>query len=801
MEYLEGETLANRIAARGGVAVADALTIAIQIASALDKAHRAGIVHRDLKPGNIMLTKSGAARPGSPQAKLLDFGLAKTGASITAAAGLSMLPTMPPNLTAQGTILGTFQYMAPEQLEGQDADARSDIFAFGAVVYEMLTGKKAFEGKSQASLIHAIIGIDPPPITARQPLAPHALDRIVRKCLAKDRDARWQSANDLHDALKWIDEAQSPVTPLAVAETRPRPSLLPWAIATLGLLIGAAGWFVGLRHPAEELPVLRLDVTTPPSSDPVSFALSPSGRLLVFVTTADDGASKLWLRPLDQTTAQPLAGTEGAVGPFWAPDSRAVAFFSNGKLKRLDLAAGAPQVLADAPSAFMGGAWSRDGVIVFAPNTTGGLQRVAATGGITTVATRPATNQFSHRLPSFLPDGRHFLFYVGLSQPDVQGVYLGSLDAPDVRRIIAADSAAAYAPPGYLLMVRQGVLMATPFDAGSGGLRGEPVPIAQRVGWALNARGAFSVSTTGILAHRMSGMGRRQLVWFDRRGTEVGTFGEPDEYVVASPDLSSNGQRVAVARVVQGQADIWLIDGARGVRSRFTFDGGNLPVWAPDGSRIAFQATRDGMRSLFEKLSNGARDEQRLFASSSPKIPADYSPDGRTLLYVDRDAATGSDLWALPLNGAQKPFAVVHTRFEEDEGQFSPDGHWLAYRSNESGQSEIYVQRFPGPGAKQLVSSGGGSQPRWRRDGRELFYVAADLRLMAMTIRAAADEQPLDVSTPVPLFPTRLAGTDQPRPQYAVARDGQRFLMNVVADEATTAPITIVQNWSAALKK
>jgi dipeptidyl aminopeptidase/acylaminoacyl peptidase len=378
-------------------------------------------------------------------------------------------------------------------------------------------------------------------------------------------------------------------------------------------------------------------------------------------------------------------------------------------------------------------------------------------------------------------------------------VYLGTLDAPDTQRVLLGAVAAVYAPPDHLLTVRQGALVAVPFDVERGTVSGEPIAVAPAVG-TISSWGAFSVSATGLLAYRAGVARHRQLTWFDRDGTAVGPVGTHSDG--ASLDLASDGQRVVIGRMVQGKADVWLID-AKGVSSRFTFGpGNNFPVWTPDGSRVAFSSwTNNTHWDLFEKPANGAREEQRLLVSSDSKIPNDWSPDGRILLYANRDSGTGSDLWALPIGGAQKPFPIVQTRFNEDEGQFSPDGRWIAYRSNESGRDEVYVQPFPGPAGKQLVSTAGGSQPRWRRNGKELFYVAADTKLMAVPIASPSDGHTLEVGLPVPLFRTRLVGVDQPKAQYAVAADGQRFLMNVVADESTASPITIVQNWTAAVKK
>ena len=768
MECLEGETLEQRLK-KGALPLDQALQMGIQIADALAVAHRAGIVHRDLKPGNVMLTKSGA--------KLLDFGLAKVGASAVAG-GLSMLPTTPPGQTQPGAILGTFQYMAPEQLEGHEADARADIFALGAVMYEMVTGKKAFEGKSQASLIAAILASEPPAMAALQPLTPPLLDHVVHRCLAKDPDDRWQSASDVMRELKWIAGAGSQIDVGSRIKSRTRNrERVAWLIAAFSVVVALVA--LSMRFVGRELPepaTTRFDVVTPPTSDPTAFALSADGRQLAFVATTE-GVSRIWVRPLDRVAAEPLAGTEGASHPFWAPDGDAIGFFAGRKLKRVNLTGGATQTLADAP-AERGGTWSSDGVIVFAPTTFGPLMRVSATGGTAMPVTRLDPGQGSHRWPQFLPDGRRFLFFMGFSSSEVtRGVYIGTLDGEESRRVLETETAAMYAPAAAaLLLVRQNVLFALRFDQTRAVVTGEPVPVAQAVGSEPGvARGTFAVSATGVLAHRPSGGERRQLVWVDRTGTVLGTLGAADENALGNPELTLDGRHVAVQRAVQGNVDVWLIDIGRGVPNRFTFDAGSDgdPVWAPDGTRVAFRSSRgdEAVLNLYEKAASGITDEQRMLATSESKTPLAWSPDGRFLLYVTQDAVTGADLWALPVtNGrsttrsatsdatvsaVQQPqgglsgsstspraapangspaFPIVQTRFDETGGQFSPDGRWITYESNESGSVEVYVQAFPGPGRKSQVSVAGGYEPRWRPDGKELFYIAPDGRLMAVTI-------------------------------------------------------------------
>ena len=795
MQYLEGDTLQDRLR-KGALPPDQALKTAVEIASALDRAHRAGIVHRDLKPGNIMLTKTGA--------KLLDFGLAKS-SPVVASAGLSMLPTTPPAaMTAQGTILGTFQYMAPEQLEGQDADARTDIFAFGATLYEMLTGTKAFEGKTHASLIGAIMHSEPTPLTTLQALTPPTLDRIVRKCLAKRADTRWQSAADLEDELRWVAETGG--TPVAGTPAAPaRHAWLAWTLlAMAGLMIVALSIpaVLHLRERPLANPEVRLELTTPATRQPLHFAISPDGGRLVFVASGD-GGQRLWQRPLDGVTALPLEGTEGAEYPFWSPDSRAIGFFAAGKLKRIDIAGGPPQIVADAPTG-RGGAWNRDGTILFATTNASALLRVPSSGGEPLAVTKlDPPRQGSHRWPQFLPDGRHFLFFAQ-GNPEGQGIYLGSLDGTDTTRLTPAEAAGAYAEPGALLFMRESTLVARSLDVESGTLTGDAVTVADRVSYDAGfSLGGFSVSAVGRLAYRGSGSERRQLTWFDRTGKMVGVAGDldADGLLSVTPELSPDGRRIAVTRTVQSNVDIWVIDVLRGGTTRFTFDPAAdlFGVWSPDGTRVAFDSNRNGIDDLFVKPSSGGGAEELVLASPFVKIPTAWSLDGRFMLHQYGDPKTGWDLAALPMIGDRKPIVVVNTPFEERGGQFSPDGRWVAYQSNESGRFEVYVQPFPGPGGKWQVSTAGGTDARWRSDGKELFFLAADAQLMAVPVRAS--NSTFEAGSPAALFQRRMVvgGGADLRAQYAVSRDG-RFLLNVPDDTSTAAPITLILNWKPALK-
>jgi Tol biopolymer transport system component len=803
MELIEGETLESRLnglrAGSGGqgLPIEQALTIAIQIADALDAAHRAGIVHRDLKPGNVMLTKSGA--------KLLDFGLAKTGAPSGAVRGATLLPTTPANLTVQGTILGTFQYMSPEQLEGADADARTDVFAFGALLYEMLTGRKAFAGKSQATLIAAIVGTTPPPVSSVQPLTPPALDQIIKRCLEKDPGDRWQTARDLLLQLKWVAEggSQAGVAAPIVARRKGRERLAWGLTGVLAVLL--AGVAVVAVRPLLSAPpqqgAMRFSIL-PPDKQSISGApvISPDGRRIVFVSTNADGAAKLWSRPIEALTAVLLPDTDDASYPFWSPDSRFVGFFASGQLKKIDIAGGSPQVLCDAPSG-RGGTWNQKGVVVFASTSVGGLFRVSSAGGspVAISTLDPARNENSHRWPHFLPDGRHFLFLSLTAKPEDLAIYMGDLESKTASRLLSADGEAWYAG-GFVVFGRKNTLLAQAFDTKRVGLgTGDPAPVAEKISDAPNSSGlAYSMSDTGVLAY-VSGatVGISQLTWVDRSGKTVGTLGQPGQYQF--PQLSPDGTRLAVT-LFGANADIWVADVVRGLMTRATFDVAtdSVAVWSPDGAKITFGSERvTGYSDLFQRLSSGAGTEEQLSKSTVAKFPFAWTPDGKSLLF-SQSAPKGFELWVLPLVGDRKTYPYLQTGFNSAQAQLSPDGHWVAYASNESGRYEIYVQSFPTPGAKAQLSGSGGNQPRWARDGKEIFYVAADRKLTAVAIRTDTAVHP---GSATPLFETRLADpAPYGLPQYEVAPDGKRFLL-VAAKDTAAVPMTVVLNWTAALPK
>jgi eukaryotic-like serine/threonine-protein kinase len=803
LELLDGETLADRLQ-RGPLPVQELLRYAIQIGDALDKAHRQGVVHRDLKPGNIMLTKSGVA-------KLLDFGLAKHTGGTAPAAGLTALATAGPPLTAEGSILGTFQYMAPEQLEGKEADARSDVFAFGAVLYEMATGRRAFQGKSTASVIAAILHVDPPSITTLQPLSPPALETLVSRCLVKDPEERWQSARDLVYELQSIAEAGVPsANPVASSRPGIRKERILWIAAVALLAVTAAALGLGWRGAVSTDPeVLRAFIPAPEGTTYRSFAfnagpvaVSPDGRRLVFSARKKDGADLLWLRPIDSVVATPLVGTEGGSYPFWSPDGRSIGFFAAGKLRRIDVAGGPALSLCDASDG-RGGAWSRDGVILFSSNASSGLFRIPADGGAPVQVTTldKAQREETHRWPQFLPDGRRFIFFVRVGQAREGNVMMaGSLDGGRSKVILRTDSQSIYSS-GYLLFMRQTTLMAQAFDTEDLTLEGEAVAVADQVVFdAPLSHGVFSASDRGLLVYQTGTPGGGTLLtWFDRAGRKLGVLGEraPIIYFSLSPDLKS----VAVDELdlSLGPPDVWIYDVARGLRSRFTFEraADSRPIWSPDGSKVVFSSSRNGDLDLYIKSFSGSGEEQLLLAADGSQAPGSWSSDGRYLAYSTFGGPSMSDIWVLPFFGDRKPIPFLQTQFHEETPEFSPDGRWIAYTSTESGRYQVYVAPFPGPGRKWQISAGEGRFPRWRKDGRELYYLAPDNTITAVQIRL--EDSAVDVGASTALFktpPVYSTGTI-----YRVTPDGERFLVNTALEDPFSAPLTVVQNWSAALRK
>ncbi len=799
MEYLEGETLTERLK-KGPMPLDQVLQYAIEIADALDKAHRKGITHRDLKPGNIRLTKSGT--------KLLDFGLAKLRQEAGPTTPLSQLPTAKEAITAQGTILGTLQYMAPEQVEGKtnEIDARTDIFAFGAVVYEMATGKKPFEGKSQASLIVSILEREPPAMSSLQPMTPPALDRAVKTCLAKEPDSRWQTAGDLCRELKWIAESakQTGVAVPAVAQRNLKKRIL-WMTAAVAVLVAALITAVISFHKSPaEVRAVRFTVAPPEKQafpvnalTPNFLSVSPDGSKLAFVARDPTGNSMLWIRDLDSQTAQPLPGTDDAWAPFWSADSRFIAFTAGASLKKVAVAGGPPQTIT-ASSATGGGTWNRDGVVLLVLGAGNPILRVPSTGGSATPVTSldPSRQQRGHAWPQFLPDGRHFLYLAYSENPENDGIYAGSLDSKETKLVLNANSSPLYSPPGFLLFVRAGTLLAQPFDADRLELKGDAIPIAEGVQFSTTSGNAVvAVSQNGVLAYRLApAQAQLKLVWVDRKGAEQPLPIPPHTY--RNPRLSPDGQRVAVTIDELGSQD-WLLDIGRGTLSRLTFEGSfnGGTAWTPDGKRIVFGTDRAGPRNLFWQLADGSDGAERLTTTdrNQNQVAGSWSPDGQTLAFEQFMPSTGYDIWVFGL-GDRKDQPFLQSRFNEIAPRFSPDGRWLAYASDESGRYEIYVQPYPGPGGKWQISTEGGTEPVWARNG-ELFYRNGEKVMVVETITRPN----FSAGNPKLLFEGRYA-TFQTVPDYDVTADGQRFLF-AKAGEQPQSEINVVLNWFEDLKQ
>jgi len=807
MELLEGRMLDDRLE-KGPLPLDQVLRHGMEIAAALDRAHRQGIVHRDLKPGNVMLTRSGV--------KLLDFGLAKLIAPIpdSPVSGLSALPTEAARsrpLTEQGTILGTFQYMAPEQVEGKDADARTDIFALGTVLYEMSTGRKAFTGQTRASLIAAILERDPGPITAAVPTSPPSLDRLVQGCLAKDPDDRWQSAHDVMAQLRWIAEGGSQAgVPAAVSarrRVREKGAWIAAGIAAIAAIVFGAAW---LRRPSAPAMIVRSTIL-PPANSRFAFSgdnagpltISPDGRKLAFVAVGND-RPLLYVRPLDADDPLALPGTEDATFPFWSPDGRSLGFFAGGKLKRVDLSApGSATTIADAPNA-RGGTWGPDGTILFAPDTRSAIFRVSSSGGTPSPVTKVDPSRHStHRWPVFLPDGRHFLFFAGDhndTRSEKAGVRFASLEGPGDRPVVQTLANAVFAGRD-LLFLRGNTLLAQNFDPGTGKLAGEPRQVAQGVHFDLATwHAAFTASRTDVLAYQPGGgLGSSaRLLEYDRAGKVIGTIGERANYF-GPIRLSPDGRRLAVA--IGDPGDVYLIDLATGLPTRLTFTPASTQVggWSPDGSRVVYSSLRqkDGRYGIFSKAASGAEAERALLlAPGAGHIVEGWGRDGRFISYQENVPNEHRWLWLLPLSAGAKPApALTEHDGDETSSAISPDARWIAYDSFVSGAPSIVVSPLPGPGGKWQVTPAGYS-PRWRGDGRELFFLSPDQTLMAAQVDGTGAE--FRVGAVTPLFHTH--AFSNPGYSFEATPDGQRFIVNSVDSEDAPA-ITLVLNWGEALGK
>ena len=783
MEYLEGGTLAARLQ-QGPLPAAEALRVAIEIAAALDHAHQRGILHRDLKPGNILLVKTGIRL--SP--KLLDFGLAKTFRPDGVMADTASMP-----LTRAGMVMGTLNYMSPEQVSGTQVDPRSDIFSFGAMLYEMLTGTKAFRGDSESAIMAAVLSANPAPVSSLSPVTPAALERIVVRCLQKDPGARFQSSRDLLSELEFVaseaaaPEASSAAAPPFRARSRER---IAWAVAMLCFVAAAAGAFatgwIAARKPASQA-AIEFTVGPPPGeSFPAGGlggggAVSPDGTRLVFVAT-HRGEPTLWLRPLASVQVTPVVGTEGAFFPFWSPDGKQLGFFAGGKLKRVAASGGPVLELGDAPAG-RGASWSSQGFILYAPDSTGRLYRIPEAGGAPQLVSEPDPKQQEdgHLWPWFLPDGKRFLFLSRRVGRNGSQVSIGSLehrqDQPH-QPLVASNYNAQYSPSGHLLFVRDGVLLAQRFDPASGKLSGEPAALAGNIATRPHLNLAeFSVGAGGVLLANATGVQTTQVAWVDRAGKMLKLLDQPQVFIGLR--LSQDAERLATARAdaVTTIADLWVHDLRTESSARVTFDDGRdfSPVWSPDGSMLAFASTRSGVANLYLRPTQGTGSNRRLTTSSMAHRPFDWSPDGRYLLYEQAHPDTKRDLWALPVAGSQEAQPVVQSSGNETQGQFSPDGRFVAYASDESGRAEVYIRDFPFSGAQWQISTAGGSQPLWRGDGRELFYIAPDGMLMSAPIdRAGASLRPGRASA---LFSTGSSTGGWVDHRFDVSPDGQRFLL------------------------
>ena len=780
LELVEGPTLADRIAA-GRLPLDDSYAIARQVAEGLEAAHERGIVHRDLKPANIKLRPDGSV-------KVLDFGLAKALESSQHTAGPSPVTNL--TMTRDGAVLGTTPYMSPEQSRGLAVDRKTDIWAWACVLFEMLSGRQAFAGSDTTDVTAAILRGEPD--WSLLPAAtPPGVRRLLRRCLEKDPRRR---TADIRDARLALDDAIADAAAAAIpARARAGRERAIWIAAVAGCLVGATAiWWHSRPSDARATHELHTEITTPPTTDPVSFALAPNGERIAFVASLN-GRPLLWTRSLSTGESAPLQGTEGAAYPFWSPDSRSIGFFANDRLFRIGADGGSLKDLATAPVG-TGGTWGRDGVILYTMVPDAPVARVPDQGGPLEFAPTDQNAPGGNRFPQFLSDGRHYLYFV--AETGIRGVYVGSLDRAERRHLLDADAAAVFVPPAAILFLRAGTLYMQHLDAASLALDGDPSPVARGVVFDNNGALAASAADDGSIVYRAGASRQRQLAWFDRSGAQIGEAFPPDGASPLNPKISPDGRQVALSRGTSGNVDVWLEDLTRkGALTRLTSapTPDIYPIWAPDGSRLAYGGAGEGGFAI--RLISAAGGESTVaFDGPLAEVPMDWSRDGRFILYKEQ-SQTRSHLWALPMSPIDKPFAVAPLSEATDEraGQFSPDGKWVAFESNESSRYEIYVQAFPKPGARTVVSTDGGLQPRWSPDGRELYYVTPDARLMAVALRVR-DEATIEAASPVPLFQTRISGavTGGSAMEYDVSSDG-RFLMNTVVEQAA-APITLIVN-------
>jgi eukaryotic-like serine/threonine-protein kinase len=825
MEFVDGQSLQEK---KRGLSQKQAIDISIQVAEGLAAAHEKGIIHRDIKPENIMIRKDGIVQ-------IMDFGLAKLrGAS---------------RLTKEGSTVGTMGYMSPEQVQGMEVDHRSDIFSLGVLMYEILCGELPFKGVHETAIIYEIVNVDAPPLSSASNNIDPELDRIVLECLDKDRDERCQSAKELAKDLKRfkresgrqrlsrvttvrdLSRSTSSATPLSPESSGSMPipgsgtiplqlqpsgirglagrMKLSWVIAAIPLVaaLGIGTLFLMRGAPVDRI-VAKAAILAPArinySTDLGGHvALSPDGKAIAFVGIDSTGQSLLWVRPLSSLLPLPLSGTNGAEYPFWSPDSRTIAFFTSGQLRKIEATGGPCLTICAAPQG-RGGSWNKDGVIVFAPSSADGLYRVSAAGGTPVRITRidSTLHQVNHRWPYFLPDGNHFL-YTDMTTPtgmtDIDQIYVGALDSSVNKPLLHAGSNMAYAN-GCLLFIRQENLMAQGFDPSSLTLTGEAVPIAQQIQYAnIRSRGIFSVSENGVLVYQSSaGSQSTRFVWVDRNGKAGPEFG--DRPIELGSNLSQDGKRIAFDSydIQSRNIDVWVYDLTKGLSTRLTFDAmiDRNAIWSPDGNTIVFSSNRKGHYDIYEKKADGTGIEQPLFVSSIEKGSTDWSKDGRFIcVSVNGKPGTKWDLWILPMTGDQKPYPFLETEFSEWAGTFSPDGRWIAYQSDESGRYEIYIRPFQGAEGKWQISSSGGLGPFWRSDGSELYYESPDRKLMAVDVKTSGST--FQAGSPRALFDVDSKGQGS---SQGISKDGQRFLLTV-APGAATLPLTVVMNWDLELKK
>jgi Tol biopolymer transport system component len=810
MECLEGETLAKRLE-KGPLPLDQALKYGAQIADALDKAHRSGVVHRDLKPGNIMLTPSGA--------KLLDFGLAKPAAPVLTGATLTAATPLSP-MTEAGTIVGTFQYMSPEQVEGKELDGRSDIFSLGAMLYEMVTGKKAFEGKSQLSVASAILEKEPEPITSTKPLTPPALNHAIKKCLKKLVDERWQSASDLASELKWIAETGvEDATHGAAARPGKLRLTIRWAAVTLvPTALAIAATYYATR-PTPELPLMASVIPPPGVFADTSGRIgppqiSPDGKRIAFVGCKTESAAtsmlggktcSIWLRVLASSEAHEVSDTGGAYYPFWSPDGREIAFFADGKLKRVVADGGPVQVVCDAADA-RGGSWGSSGTIIFAATRVSPIYAVPADGGnpVAVTQAKPAAEELtrvvSHRWPHFLPDGEHFLYVKAPNGAcsELNELHFGSLDGKQDVSVIKTCSSAAFASKR-LIYWRDRNLVAQPLDPRTGALSGVPVAIVEHATFdPLFSIAEFSVSAEGRLAYVAGDTALdRQLVWYDRNGKVLGTLGENATYKNVA--ILRDGSRIAADTISVKESKIRILD-ARGTRTLMTLGNaeGGSPTWSADGREIYFISNANGPQDIYVRTADGSGEPREVLRFDKNQFGALFlatSPDGKFLVYVCLDRTTGDDIYTLALSGDRKPQAFLRSPTNESAPAFSPDGKWLAYESNQSGRNEVYITPFPAGGAQYQVSTSGGERPVWRRNGKEIYY-REGLRMMAVEVNMKVTS--VEFSSPKELF--EVAAGNLFGRYYDVAPDG-RFLVNTSPLAPKAQSFSLVANWTAKLNK